>query len=221
MTGVQTCALPIYPGVNSAFGMLSADVRLDFAMTCRHELNNECLAPMNNILGELAQRGRTKLAAEGFPGDQITIARAADLRYQGQSYELTMPLPGGLLGSGDMVTLNQIFHRTHGKEYGYSRDGDRVELINLRVVANGKLPHFSITPPDRNKVGISKKAEVQVYYNQKPLTTQLLPRSAVHPGKHIAGPALIYQEDTTTLLWPNCRATGDSWGNLVIEVGAD
>ena len=211
--------IPRYPGVNSAFGMLSAVVKRDYIQAFQHQLNPASLAQLNGIMQNLADRGRAELAAEGFPVAEVNVSRSADLRYQGQAYELTVPLPGGPLGSGDLVTLKQVFHRTHLKEYGYSRNETVVELVTLRAVITGKLPGLPVERPPAKQITAQKSPAVPVIFDSQTLRTPVLPRTALGPGVSIDGPAIIHQADTTIILWSDSRAVGDAWGNLLIKVG--
>ncbi|MEW6771842.1 MAG: hydantoinase/oxoprolinase family protein [Bacillota bacterium] len=214
--GIPRILVPLYPGVTSAWGMLAADVRHDYSLTCVMELNPGAGPALDDRFAALLRRGREDLLREGFKETQVTLARLVDIRYKGQSYELTLPVPGRPLGEGELISLAGRFHRMHRKHYGYCRENAPLEIVTLRLVATGRLPKMK--PPSR-KAGREVEAvgTRRVYLAGAPQDVPVYHRRQVGPGWEVDGPAIISQADSTTLIWPGDRARCDRWGNIIIE----
>ncbi|MGB9826565.1 MAG: hydantoinase/oxoprolinase family protein, partial [Desulfofundulus sp.] len=129
--------IPRYPGVTSALGMLQADVRRDYVRTVLLLLEKTEPDKLAELYTPLEEKGRRELEKEGFSLPDITMTRQADLRYQGQSYTLTLPLPAGQLTAEDLSILRRSFHLLHRQEYGFCREKAPLEVVNLRLVVLG------------------------------------------------------------------------------------
>jgi N-methylhydantoinase A len=208
--GIRRVLIPPGASTLSAFGMLTADVVKDYVQTVM-VAGDTPHDELNRQLGPLAERGRREVAAEGVPAGHITLHRELDMRYRGQSYELTVPLTPNFVDA---------FHRVHHRAYGHSQPTAPVEVVNLRLRAVGAvtpppLPQAEFAPADpsgaldgyRPVVTGSGRVEAPFYLGDK-----------LQPGNVVAGPAIIAQPDTTVFLGPGDRATLDDFFNLVIEV---
>ena len=208
--GIRRVLIPRGASTLSAFGMLAADVVKDYVQTLMlpEDTSYDALA---RHLEPLADRGQREVAADGVPLSRITLHRELDMRYQGQSYELTVPLS---------PHFADVFHRAHHQVYGHSEPAAPVEVVNLRLRAVGAVTRPPLLqaeagPPDpsaaldgyRPVVIGSSLAQVPFYWGGR-----------LSPGNVIAGPAVIVQPDTTVFLSPGDRATMDGLYNLVIQV---
>ena len=146
--------VPLYPGIASAFGMLSADVRHDYVQTKIAVADHLDLKELHTRFRDMESHAVRQLAAEGFQGAMVESFRRLDMRYLGQSYELSIQAPAGSMTAATIATLINDFHRSHEQAYGYARKDEKVEVVNLRLVAFGKLPAVG----DRWKVALSGKA---------------------------------------------------------------
>ncbi|OPY61560.1 MAG: Acetophenone carboxylase gamma subunit [Pelotomaculum sp. PtaU1.Bin065] len=214
--GIPRIMVPPHPGVASAWGMLSADVRHDYSLTHIVNLTPAVCAEINGEFARLNEQGREDLAREGFAEPEMSFSRFLDIRYQGQSYELTLSIPGNSLIEADIQIIIRRFHRLHQQNYGYCREKAPVEIVTLRLTAAGALPKIS----PQLHTGAQEATALgtrQVYlsgaYHQVPVYA----RQRIGPGWRAAGPAVITQADTTTLLWPGDRVYCDRWGNILIE----
>ncbi|MBF7083867.1 hydantoinase/oxoprolinase family protein [Desulfallas sp. Bu1-1] len=216
--GIPRILVPPHPGVTSAWGMLTADVRRDYSTTFVTELTPGACAEVNDQFARLVHLGRADLAGEGFKDRDITLTKLMDLRYRGQSHELTLAVPGNPFIEADLKAILQRFHRRHRREYGYCRENAPVEIVNLRLVATGALPKIEPSPP-----ATSARAEIRgtrrVYLSGAYRDVPVYDRQQAGPGWEIEGPAIITQPDTTVLIWPGDRVHCDRWGNLIIETG--
>jgi N-methylhydantoinase A len=160
-----------------------------------------------------------QLRDEGFEGEAVRLLRSADVRYLGQSYELSVPVPDGALTVEAVSNLATEFHRSHERAYGYSRADEKVEFVNLRLVALGKLPRTEIgnewpakgDPP-------SPYGHRKVFFGGQAYNTPVYRREILLPGEPLAGPAVIEQLDSTTIVPPGDRATVEQGGNIIIEL---
>ena len=158
---------------------------------------------------------------EGFYGDKLLLQRFADLRYEGQSYELSVQVSPGKIKKEHLDSMEKSFHQRYAEVYGYSQEGEKVELVNLRLVAFGKLPELEHQGEGMAK-GTAASFEVrQIYFDGGYLNTPAYHREVLLPGQRLNGPAVVEQMDSTTLIFPGQKAEIDAFGNIIIEVGSD
>ncbi len=215
---IKEIVVPAYPGIASAFGMLSADVRHDFVQT-QISLSQE--VDVNHLLlvfKNMEDQALEQLNREGFSGQSVLLIRSADMRYIRQAYELSVPVKGGTLNPQDISAIVESFHRIHEKAYGYARRKEAVEFVNLRVVGLGKLPDFRLkekTPHIREPAQPIGYREV--FFQGEALKTPIYPRNQLPRGQAIAGPAIVEQMDSTIVILPKCEGVTDRYGNLLIK----
>jgi N-methylhydantoinase A len=212
---IPRVVIPATPGVLSALGMLIADILKDYVRTVMvpTEIAQDVVS---SALSELEKQGRDDLLREGVPEEKIVIERYLDLRYLGQSYELTIPF------DGDIVRTASDFHAAHEQRYGYCDPNERVQIVNVRLKARGLT-----TPPllEQEEAVPSASAEPimtrkAIFAGSEHLETHEVPvyeRASLRPGCVFAGPAIITQYDATTVVLPAWCAHVDRVGNLIIE----
>lgn len=210
---IPTVLAPPHASTLSALGMLAAQVVKDYAQTVM--LPGHTPPPVvEAALQPLAQRGLHDLSAEGLAPEDIRIERLVDLRYAGQSYELTVPY------SPD---LRKGFQEAHRRAYGYARPDAPMEIVNVRVRAVGKTAPPVILPMPQ--AGRDPSA---AFMGSRPvILTAVAPEEipfyrfeSLQPGNRIQGPAVVVRSDTTFLLGHGDRAQVDAHGNLIVSVGA-
>lgn len=215
--GIPRVLVPPYPGVASAWGMLSADVRHDYSVTHLTALTPAARTEINDRFAALTVQGRSDLAREGFTEPEMRFTRLVDICYQGQSYALTLSIPGNDLIEADIQIIIRRFHHLHQQSYGYCRENAPVQITALRLVATGALPQIpQITPAGGREV--SNSGTRQVYLSGAHHAVPVYARRQISPGWRTEGPAIITQDDTTILLWPGYHAYCDRWGNIIIEM---
>lgn len=217
--GAPRVMIPPYPGVTSAFGMLAADVRRDYVQAFLASLAELDPVKLNELFNAMEREARRELAGEGFNPETVDFIRLADLRYSGQSYEISLEVPRGNLIASDLQLLQQSFHQAHNQQYGYLRKEAPVEIVAARLVALGILPTPALKGPTSGSPRPEAKTARPVIFHGRKTETPIYDRSRIGPGATVAGPAVIEQGDSTTLLWPGDKARCDKWGNLIIEVG--
>jgi N-methylhydantoinase A len=204
----------------SAFGMLAADVVKDYTQTVMLP-GDTPIHEISAALDPLANRGFTEIQYEGVFPDDIRLEKFLDMRYTGQSYELTVPWL--LSGEG----ANHDFHEIHRTTYGYANPEAPLEIVNVRVRASGKgkTPPIPAAPFGDADPGIAlweyrpvvlpgSGAMDQVFFSDIPFYRY----EYLHPGMIIPGPAIVIRSDTTILIGVHDEALVDSLLNLVITI---
>ena len=212
--GILQVVVPPNASVLSAFGMLAADIVKDYSQTVM--LPGETSpATLSALLAPLQARARSDLLAEGLPESDIHLQILLDMRYQGQSYELTVLW---LTPGEDFLASFQLAHQS---AYGYSISAAPVEIVNLRLHAVGRVLPIPLPahPPADPSPQHALLDRCSVFLTGP--TPQLIPLyrgESLLPGNHLPGPALIVRSDTTILIGEGDGANVDSFLNLVINI---
>jgi N-methylhydantoinase A len=222
---IPTVVIPPRPGVLSTWGLLDTDIRATFVRTVgpderRAAGRAEAPARLEAIWRELEAQAQAWLDAEEVPRERQRFERAADLRYEHQSFELTCPAGTGPIGAAGLADLVATFHAEHRRLYTYDLPRAPIEMVNLRVTAIGALPRRAAVgaSPAGATLGDARLGERRVYFRGAGwLPTPRFARLRLAPGMRIDGPAVIEQDDATPLVAPGFRARVDDAGNLLLE----
>src|SRR6516162_1183738 len=213
--------VPPSPGLFSAFGLLYADVEHHYSRTFRRVLRQLDLSELNAVWDRLVTDAVTQLTADGFPPGQMCIRRAANLHYQGQTFELTVPVPAGKLDAPALAAIAEAFGQEHERTYGHRAGPDEpVEIVTIQVIGQGLPDHprvpEKLLPPDASTA--SRLAARQAYFGPQLgwLTTPVLHRAELTTPHE--GPCIIEEYDATCVVPPRARGALDSYGNMVIEL---
>jgi N-methylhydantoinase A len=221
---IPTIVIPPTPGVLSTYGLLSTDLKNDYVQTCYQDGPPFDLARITAVYTALEAQALAWVHSEQVPHEAQRFLRSADLRYAHQSFELTCSVPAGSLTQRLLQQLTEAFHREHRRLYSYDLPKAPVELVNLRVTAIGLLPKLTAqvvnTPITDLKAACTEIRPV--YFDQAAgfVETPCYARHLLHPGMTFDGPAIVDQDDATTLIFPNFRARVDPAGNLILSRGA-
>jgi len=218
--GIPTVVVPQEPGAMCARGMLLTDVSFDFVRSEIAELTTESWRRVCGLFGEMAAEAAQWLERERVaPADRV-LHFYVDARYQGQNFEVIVPLEGAAeAGIGAFVAA---FHRAHEQEYGYRLPDRAIEVVNCRLQAVGRVPKAPLR--ELNGAGELANACIgdrAIYHGAVHgwIDTRVYARTKLAAGARLAGPALIEEMSSTTLLSPGQRACVDRIGNLVIRIG--
>lgn len=215
--GIRRMLVPFAPAVLSAWGMLAADVQHHASATLLRTgpaiVPREVLAKLAELEEELGKR----LTGEGFRA-RVRVARSLDLRYEGQSHELTLPLPGG--NAAHVLRALKGFHRAHQRAYGHAHPQRRVQLVAVRAAASARrgpapLPRVATgaaKPPREARLG--ERAAWFAGHGERRAAVWL--RGALRAGNRLRGPCVVEGGDHTLLLPPRSTARVDAWGNLEV-----
>jgi N-methylhydantoinase A len=217
LLAMPTVVVPRHPGVLSTFGLLGTEVRNDYARTSLQKPPDYDLGAVAAVYADLEGQARAWLATEGVAPAGRRITRLADLRYRHQGFELTVPWLERDLAVDPLVAR---FHERHRQLYTYALPDAPVEIVTLRVAAAGRVRRFTLPSLDRRRAPRPRAARRRVYFAGAGWrVTPCIEREQLGVGAVVAGPAIIEQLDTTTVVPPGQRATVDRVGNLVIRAG--
>jgi N-methylhydantoinase A len=200
--------IPRSPGIFSATGLLTTDLKRDAARTMMRRLDDVDAAEVEAEFAELERAGAGQLAQEGLSGEQVEFVRQVDLRYVGQSFELT-------IAAGD--DLPGRFHAEHERTYGFAAPAEPVELVSVRLTSIGRIAKPPVRPLDPG--GAEPKEQREVYFAEAGgyVDCPIYDRYALGAGAAFAGPAVVEEFDSTTVVHPGFAVTVDGTGNLLIE----
>jgi N-methylhydantoinase A len=218
---IRTIVVPRYPGAFSAFGALLADARFDYSKTYWMRLRELDLGKADEIFADLEHQAVEEFRAEGFREPPL-LARAIDVRYVGQNWELSIDVPGGALRAADFDDVAARFAAEHERFYGYHMPGEELEILTFKVSAVGRRHELSLPRVSAGAAPAPLARRPVVFTDSpEPVETPLYARESLSAGTTIAGPALIGQVDATTLLPPGSDLRVDEYGNLHITLGED
>jgi N-methylhydantoinase A len=225
--GIPGVIVPRYPGVSSAMGILLADARRDYSAVMVESWDSINVEVLTDSFKTLENKAREDFSSEGFDPGQVSITRFVDIRYTGQSYELTHPAPAGRFIAGDLKLMQRSFHLTHKSEYGFAREDAPIELVNIRLTATiplsaGKRTGFKDAGTTMKDGKVRKEERLyhrNIIFSGKPAETMVYMRHQLAAGNEITGPAVVEQSDSTVLIPPGMRARVDSLYNIIIDVG--
>ena len=220
LLGIRTVVVPPHPGIASAYGLLVADFKNDYARTFLQQAPHYDLDGMASIYANLEQEGRDWLQGEGAPRDSHALLRSADLRYAHQGSELTVPYRRAVVDEEGLTEVLGEFHSQHRQLYGFSLD-QPVEIVTLRVTASGQLGAVRM-PAIPTRSANSEDSIVgrrQVYFDEWG-ASDLCPiygRATLNAGAKVAGPAILEGTDATVVINPGWIARVDQFGNCIMS----
>jgi N-methylhydantoinase A len=208
--GIPKVIIPPMASTLSAFGMLTADVIRDYSQTVMLPGDT----PADQILDSfeaIEQKGHRDIRDEGFSAENIHLEHTLDMRYIGQSYELIIPYGENYLAD---------FHRKHEEVYGYARNASKVEIVNVRIRAIGKIdpPSIASLPLGDTNADQAFLEHREVFLDDKPELVPLYQGEILTHGNSFAGPALVARKDTTVLISKGDTVVIDHIGNLIISI---
>ena len=217
---IPEVVVPIAPGVASARGLLMADFRKDYVKTYLRKLDGMDFEELNAVFGQVEREAFGDMVAEHIPADRVSIVRTADVRYIGQGYELEIPVPRRRLREEDMKEIKTHFDTLHERSYGFSREDQDTEIVNLRVAAIGRIPKLKLRREDLRGSDVCEALREyrSVYLEGRSLEIPIYDREKLQPGNSLEGPAIVEQRDSTTLIFERQRAEVDPWSNIVIQI---
>lgn len=218
--GIRLVIVPQAPGLFSAIGLLQAPVEHHLMQTFFTRLDRADAEALSVVYETLRVQAATMLAEDGHGADAVTYQRLADMRYVGQSYELSIPVPGRLEGASDLQNLAEAFGREHERTYGHSAPSEPVEFVNLRLIAT--IADESRQFVRLGKISASREYERFAYFGATdgPRSTPVIGRSDLGQRPR-PGPMIVEDYDATTTIPPGATAALDRDGNITIEVRAD
>ena len=220
--GIPRVLVPARPGILSALGVAIADIVKDYSRTVMMRGDDINRVQLDEEFHGMEGLAREELEKEGLPMDLMVPQRFLDVRYVGQSFELTIdyPSPTRRIDTARMRrSIADSFYRAHLQRFGYADRGEAVEIVNLRLKLGLEMDKPQIVAVQAAGSGSTPAliGEVQVVFSGGPVTTRLYDRENLRTGDQISGPAIVLQMDTTVVITPGWTGTTDDYGNLVLE----
>ena len=212
--------IPMSPGTTSAMGLLVTDLKHDFSNTLIEKIENLNLDKVNTLFNEMEEKGKNELLKEGRGLSSIKYQRNVDMRYVGQSYELSIPFSEGNIKDA-LKDMLESFHKEHQKSYGFGAPEEPVEFVTLRLTAIGTInkPKMLKISSEKENVSIALRKIRKVYFAEENdfIDCPSYNRYKLAAGMLIKGPAIVEEMDSTTVIHPNYEGEVDDFGNILIS----
>jgi N-methylhydantoinase A len=223
--GIPRLLVPPTPGILCALGMLVADLRHDLVQTHLAAHRDLSADAARAILDPMLAEARRLLEADRVTEDRRRIEMRVDMRYIGQSYELPIGLAAFI--DADWVALVPAFHAEHARRFGHSDPAAPVEIVSFAVTATGLIdtpelprpPAGDSEPPAEARTG-TRRAYFEEGAGGEWAECPVWQREALLAGNEIAGPAIVEEVSSTTVLYPGDHARVDEVGSLIVEIGS-
>lgn len=217
---VRKVIVPVAASVFSAWGMLMTDLRHDYIQTKICRMNEVALSELNAMWDGLVSQARAQFAQEGVPDGQIVYSFIADMRYMGQEHTVKVHVPPVPWTDEVKAEIVARFHETHEHFYTYRLPDTPTEIVNLHLVAYGRLqkPELHRIDPQRGPVSGAVKETRPVYFTDEGWQdTPIYDREKLGAGAAVSGPAIVEEVTASTVVCPGQSLTVDGYGNLIIE----
>jgi len=214
--------VPPGPGVLCAMGVLTKDIQLNLSQTrlVRGPLE-ACAAVIADIFATLESRASATFVQNDLDTSNLQLERTADVRYKGQSFELPIRVEPGAIGTRALEKVRNRFDGAHKRLYGYDKPTEAIEFVTFRLKASLPVPKPDLVAAAAPKGPVKAIAPIgtrETYFETADafVGCPIYRRSDFVSGNRIAGPAIIEQMDTTTVIPPDFDALADEWGNLIL-----
>lgn len=219
--GIRTIVVPPRPGILCALGLLVEDLRTDAVRTWVGRLAPESLDALDGGFRALEAQATAWLDREGAPAGRRQLTRWLDLRYEGQNYELLVPVPEEVWRERSVEALRRRFLQAHEEAYGFAAEDEPIQVVNLRLAARAAPPAAPVLRqapggPDPGAALVGRR-RVDFAEAGGDLEAAVYDRSRLAAGNRLAGPAVVEQFDSTTLIHPGQEARVDELGSLIIR----
>ncbi len=213
---------PLAAGCTSALGFLVAPMSLDFVRSYVARLDSLDWGHLDSLFREMEETGRAMLSDAGVPPEEMQFVRSAEMRYVGQGYEIPVPIGGGRLEPARLDEVKGDFYAAYQRLYERHLTDVPIEALTWRLVASGPTPRVDLRVQDGRGRDLAKavKGRREAYFSEVrgfvPCT--VYDRYALHPGAEFAGPAIVEERESTTIVGPSARAHIDEFLNLSMEI---
>ncbi|CAI8006453.1 Putative D-/L-hydantoinase subunit A [Geodia barretti] len=221
--GIPRVLIPARPGILSALGVAIADIVKDYSRTVMLRGRDLKRTRLEEEFHGMEGLARAELEQEGLPVDRMGARRFLDVRYVGQSFELTVDYPASRSSrssDGLARAISDSFYRAHLQRFGYADRNEPVEIVNLRLKLDLVVdkPDLLLDASAGSGLARAELERVNVVFREGELETPLYDRDLLSSGDRVVGPALIVQLDTTTVVPPGWAGEVDTSGNLLLTM---
>lgn len=221
--GLKAALVPRYPGVTSALGCVIADIRHDQVETLNLSLDTLDAAALGARMTAAGRAARAVVEASGLEARAVDVVYELDMHYQGQTHTVATPLPTTLEQAGarvDAAVVRAAFERAYAHAFSRLLPGVPVRIVNLRTAAIGRRPAFdfaALAPGPEASMQAADRGVRDVWFGAGWRKARIYDRLALPVGARVEGPAVLEQDDATTVVDPGLVARVDAFGNLVVE----
>jgi len=216
--GIPEVIVPLHPGLTSAMGLLQTDVRHLYLRSAVGLLSSYPVDEINAIFAELRRRAMDDVSEEGLDVTELRLKQQIDLRYLHQGYHLTVDGPDGEITQTHKQPIKAAFDDLHRRTYGASAPEEDAELVTLRVVSEVPVPHLRLPRIAAGRIADARIGERPLYdlTSAEFANAYVYDRARLGADDRIAGPAIVEQYDSTTVVLADQVLTVDDFGNLLI-----
>jgi len=215
---IEKVVVPPAAGLLSSMGLLLAEPLHDSVQTVLRNAERASVKELEKIFREMEGRARGLLRIEGVKEKNENYQRFLDMRYQGQSYELSVPLRTGTITGNVVQSAVRDFHQRHQTQYGYSQPDKSVEIVNVRSYGRGKAGTTSgVTVSFAREKGSVQRRRVW-FTDGRSVECQVFQRLTLFPGTRGKGPCVIEDYDSTLVVPPRARYMVDRNGSVSITI---
>ena len=218
---VPRVLVPYGAGALSAYGLLAAPLAFDFVRTAPQRLAAADWELINRLFQEMEAEGRRILRGAGVPDGEVTVRRSAEMRYFGQGHEVDVEVPTGILSPASLAPITSSFETAYRLLYSRTPMGVPLEALNWRAVISGPPPDLTITSGLETGAATAPTAKKHraAYFPEAGgyVETPVYDRYRLDPGARLAGPAIVEERESTTVIGPGALISVDAHRNLVAE----
>jgi N-methylhydantoinase A len=215
--------IPTAPGHFSAVGMLMADLRRDYVQTLFERMDELEMFQLEDQYKKLEDEGRMALEASGIPTNRIFFERAADMRYVGQEHAVAVRMPANIGDESARAEIKRLFDEAHELRYSHSAPEESADIVSLRVSAIGRLdkPHVAQIPAGKKNPPSEANRGVRtvIFEGVGAVEAPVFDRTKLLANNVIAGPAIIEETASTTVVERGDVVTVNEYGHLMMELG--
>lgn len=213
---------PVSPGVLCALGDATTRMRTETARSFSKLARQTDVSDLIGVLEEMQEQTREELRADGVPPSAITSQFEVDIRYAGQAFEVPLKIDVDRLAKDGIEGILERFNAEHLRLFTFNMDTPH-EIVNLRAVALGEAPDLPAAqlPMGDGDLASAKIRDHRLWMDGEERDAVIYDRSKLRQGDVIAGPAIITEMDSTTLVENGCSAAVDKVGNIMINLSGE
>jgi N-methylhydantoinase A/oxoprolinase/acetone carboxylase beta subunit len=221
--GATRVVIPLGAGVTSALGCLAAPLSFESVRSLPGLLETTDWESVNGLYSDMESWGRDMLANSGVPEDQVRLTRTADMRLVGQIHEINVPIPDDTLAQNSTEVIESDFHQIYQQLYSRRNLSIPIEVQNWRLLVSGPQPILNlqeqiVEPNADARVALNGSRPAYFANANGFVECPVYHRYKLAAGAEISGPAIIEEEESTTIIRPGDSASIDRWLNLLIRV---
>ena len=214
--------VPEFPGIGSAIGLLTTDIKYDLVKSELQESGSLNLERLNENLDSIRKSLESQYSEDGISAENVVFKRYVELRYSGQGYELRINIPSGEIDRSVIDKVFDSFHQQHNLEYGHSFPDMPIEIVNTRVMGFAATDKIGMPETQQDgslKSALIKKKDCIFRVNGKldTFVTAFYHRNLLPVSEQLEGPAIILQKDTTIIVPPQTGFVRHPGGDLIIN----